>query len=107
MSIHALVVITTCEDNASAQALAKHLVELGLAACVQLIPGVESFYQWQGKVCQSKEVQLQIKCLAAHYDAIEQQILKLHSYQVPEIIALPITQGLDTYLQWIKETSQS
>lgn len=107
MSTTALLVMTTCPDIAQAQALAKRLIELRLAACVQLGQSVESHYQWQGEVCQSQEVPLQIKCLAANYNAIERTILELHSYQVPEIIALPITQGLGTYLQWIEENSQS
>jgi periplasmic divalent cation tolerance protein len=107
MSTTALMVLTTCPDKAMADAIAKRLIETGLAACVQLGHSVESYYAWQGEVCQSVEVPLQIKCLAVHYHAIEQVIVELHSYQVPEIIALPIEQGLTTYLQWIKETTKS
>ncbi|WP_445947151.1 divalent-cation tolerance protein CutA [Shewanella sp.] len=107
MPTTALMVLTTCPDKAMADAIAKRLIETGLAACVQLGQSVESYYAWQGAVCQSVEVPLQIKCLAVHYHAIEQLIMEQHSYQVPEIIALPIEQGLTTYLQWIEETSQS
>ncbi|WP_144212423.1 divalent-cation tolerance protein CutA [Shewanella donghaensis] len=107
MSATYLLVITTCPDNASAKRIASALVEAKVAACVQLIPQIESFYVWDNEVCHSSEVALHIKCMAENYDEIQQIVIQLHPYEVPELIALPITQGLPNYLNWIKETSQS
>ncbi|MDO6678599.1 divalent-cation tolerance protein CutA [Shewanella sp. 4_MG-2023] len=102
-----LLVITTCPDNASAKRIASTLVETKAAACVQLIPQIESVYVWDDEVCHSSEVALHIKCIAKNYDAIQQIVTQQHPYEVPELIAMPITQGLPNYLKWIEETSQS
>ncbi|MEZ9234208.1 divalent-cation tolerance protein CutA [Shewanella sp. 10N.286.52.A9] len=107
MSAAYLLVITTCPDITSAKKLASALVDAKLAACVQLYPQMESVYVWEDEVCHSSEVGMHIKCLASHYDAIEQLVIQQHPYEVPELIAVPIAQGLPNYLQWIKETSQS
>lgn len=102
-----LLVITTCPDNASAKRIASALVEAKVAACVQLIPQIESFYVWKNEVCHSSEVALHIKCVADNYDSIQQLVIQMHPYEVPELIAMPISHGLPNYLNWIKETSQS
>lgn len=106
MSNTVLLVITTCPSEIVAQQLAQALVTVKLAACVQILPGVQSVYSWQGKICQEAEIALHIKCLASHYSAIEQTLVKLHPYDVPEIIALPVTFGLPSYFDWIKDTTQ-
>lgn len=100
-----LVVHCTCPDMASAQAIASALVEKRLAACVNLIPGVRSVYLWQNQTEVSEEVLLEIKTQAAAYAALEQQILALHPYQVPEIIALPLVGGSRNYLNWVRENT--
>ncbi|WP_299569072.1 divalent-cation tolerance protein CutA [uncultured Shewanella sp.] len=107
MSASYLLVITTCPDIASAKKLATALVTAKVAACVQLYPQIESVYIWEGEVCHSSEVAMHIKCMADNYDVIEKIVTDLHPYEVPELIATPITQGLPNYLHWIKETSQS
>jgi periplasmic divalent cation tolerance protein len=96
-----LIVFCSCPDLALAQALASALVEQRLAACVQLLPGVQSVYRWDGAVERASEVQLQIKTDAARYAAVEAAILARHPYELPEIVAVESVAGLDRYLDWI------
>lgn len=100
------VIITTCESEVAAKAIAEHLVAQHLAACVQLIP-IQSVYRWQGEVCREPEVQLLIKTRTELFEAVEAAIQTLHSYEVPEIIALPILQGSGSYLDWLQAETQS
>ena len=86
-----------------ANAIALAVVEAKLAACVNILPRVQSIYRWQGKVESASEIALFIKSTAAAYPALEAQIRALHPYEVPEIIALDITQGLPAYLNWLAE----
>ena len=97
----ALLVITNCPDEASANRIALAVVEARLAACVNLLPRVQSVYHWQGAVESASEVPLLIKTTAARYDALQAAIRELHPYDVPEIIALPIAAGLPAYLDWL------
>ncbi|ABZ75246.1 CutA1 divalent ion tolerance protein [Shewanella halifaxensis HAW-EB4] len=101
-----LLVITSCPSEEQAKILARELVKNKLAACVQISQGITSVYEWQGELCEEQEFSLQIKCLAQHYSAIEHTLSKLHPYDVPELIAVPVTQGLPAYFDWIKETTQ-
>lgn len=101
MTTNYRIVLNTCPDTASARAIATALVERGLAACVNIVPGIESVYRWQGRVEQGQELLLIIKSNAEHYAALEQTILELHPYELPEIVALPLTAGLPAYLAWI------
>ena len=94
------VVITTCADRELARRLADHLVRGRLAACVQLFP-IESIYTWKGEVCDGNEVLLLIKTRSVLYEKLVSAIRKNHSYDIPEIIKLPITGGLPEYLKWI------
>ena len=96
-----LLVVTNCPDEESANAIALAVVEARLAACVNILPRVQSIYRWQGNVESATEIPLLIKSTAANYPALEQAIAGLHPYEVPEIIALPITQGLPAYLNWV------
>jgi periplasmic divalent cation tolerance protein len=82
-------------------------VEEHLAACVNLVPGVSSIYRWQGKVEKAQECLLVIKTTAARFEAVKNRIQSLHTYDTPEIIALPITAGDADYLKWITENTQS
>jgi len=77
------------------------LVSKRLAACVQILPGLESHYRWKGKQEASKEVLLIIKTRTSLYKPLEKAILKHHPYEVPEILCLPITRGSKSYLNWI------
>lgn len=98
-----LLILTNCPDEAVANAIALAVVEEGLAACVNLLPRVQSIYRWHGVVESASEVPLLIKASAANYPALEQRIAELHPYELPEIIALPITRGLPAYLNWLAE----
>lgn len=96
-----LLVITNCPDEASANTIARAVVEAGLAACVNILPRAQSIYRWQGAVESTTEIPLLIKSTAAGYPALENAIRERHPHKVPEIIALPVTRGLPEYLNWV------
>ena len=96
-----LLVLTNCPDEEVANTIALAVVEAQLAACVNILPRVQSIYRWQGAVESATEIPLFIKSTAANYPALEKLIVRLHPYETPEIIALPITQGLPAYLNWV------
>lgn len=98
---NALVVITTAETLDDGERLARLLVEAELAACVQVLPQITSVYRWQGKVEQAGETLLLIKTTRAVYAELEAAIKQNHSYQTPEIIALPVEVGSAEYLNWL------
>jgi periplasmic divalent cation tolerance protein len=96
-----LIVITNCPDEETANAIALAVVEEKLAACVNILPRVQSIYRWQGSVESAAEIPLLIKATTRNYPALEARIKALHPYDVPEIIALPIARGLPAYLNWV------
>ena len=96
-----LLVLTNCPDEETANSIALAVVEAQLAACVNILPRVQSIYRWQGVVESATEIPLFIKSTAANYPALEKLIAGLHPYETPEIIALPISQGLPAYLNWV------
>jgi periplasmic divalent cation tolerance protein len=98
-----MLVLTNCPDEEAANAIALAVVEARLAACVNILPRVQSIYRWQGRIESATEIQLLIKSTAASYPALEQAIRTLHPYEIPEIVALPITAGLPAYLNWVAE----
>ncbi len=100
------MVITTCDSQAAAEKIASTLVQESLAACVSILPGVLSFYQWQGQLQREKELVLLIKCPPESYAVLEQRLQEIHPYDVPEIIALPVVKGLPAYLNWVNEQSE-
>jgi len=102
-----MLVLTTVPNKEAAQKLAKGLVEVRLAACVTISSACESHYWWQGNICQEEELILFIKTRTAFFKELKEKILKLHPYQVPEIIALPIFQGYSKYLAWIDNETKS
>ena len=103
-----LLVLTNCPDEPSANAIALAVVEARLAACVNILPRVQSIYRWQGTVESASEVPLLIKTTADNYPALERAIRTAHPYEIPEIIALPVERGLPAYLNWVAaETVQS
>ncbi|MCL2346327.1 MAG: divalent-cation tolerance protein CutA [Desulfobulbus sp.] len=101
-----LLLISNCPDEAVANAIALAVIEEKLAACVNLLPRVQSVYRWQGAVESASEVPLLIKTTAGRYAALEARIRELHPYAVPEIIAVPISRGLPAYLDWLAEETQ-
>lgn len=102
----ALVVLTTTETEADAERLARLLVEAELAACVQVLPRMSSIYRWQGKVEQAGENLLLIKTTRGAYARLETAIKQHHSYETPEIIALPVEAGSAEYLNWLAASVQ-
>jgi periplasmic divalent cation tolerance protein len=96
-----LLVITILPDMETAKALARRLIDLNLAACVQLQPGVQSIYRWDGRVCEEQEVALMVKTTAAQWPAISAFIKQNHPYDVPEIIAQPIIHSDPDYARWV------
>jgi periplasmic divalent cation tolerance protein len=105
METECLVVFSTCPDAASAEKIARGLVERGLAACVNILPGLRSVYTWKGACESTEELLLLVKIQGAAYDAVEQALRALHPYELPEIVAVPIAAGLPDYLAWIKQHS--
>ena len=95
------LVLSTCSDKSTANTLATTLVEENLAACVNVVDNIHSIYRWREKVESCQEYLLIIKIKAANYDKVEKRITELHPYELPEIIAVPITAGLPAYLNWI------
>jgi periplasmic divalent cation tolerance protein len=104
MTKETMVVLTTCGNDADARALAQALVERRAAACVNAVSDVASTYRWQGEVQQDRETLLIIKTTAARLAAVEATIRELTKYEVPELIALPISAGGADYLEWLRES---
>ena len=98
-----LVVFVTCGSEEEALKIAHALVEERMAACVNLMSSIRSIYRWEGKIWDEKEWLLIIKTQTARVEDVEKKVQSLHSYSVPEIIALPIVTGSPSYLNWLKE----
>lgn len=98
-----LLVLCNCPDRGMAVQLANQLLVQKLAACVNVMPEMLSMYFWEGKQETGTEVALQIKTVQRLYSEVERLIISMHPYQLPEIIAIPIVDGLPAYLQWIRE----
>lgn len=98
----ALIVMTTCPDAGSARRIARVLVERRLAACVNVLAPVWSVYRWSDAIEDATEVPILIKTGRDRYDEIEAEIRRMHPYQLPEIIAIPLAAGFSPYLAWIQ-----
>jgi len=96
-----LVVLSTFSDGDTAARIARMLVEERLAACVNLVPTVRSVYRWQGVICDEPEALAIIKTTVERYPALAARLAELHPYQLPEILALPVTAGHAPYLAWL------
>ena len=96
-----ILILTTLPERAQAEAVARELVTSRLAACIQIGSTVESLYHWQGQIETAVEIPLAIKTRAALYTQVEEAIRRLHPYELPEIVAVPISGGLPGYLAWI------
>jgi periplasmic divalent cation tolerance protein len=98
-----LLVMTNTPDIGVARKIAAHLLEKKLAACVNIVSACESHYRWRGKLESAGEVQVLIKSTAGRYAEIEAAILAVHTYELPEIIAVPVLKGSPGYLAWVAE----
>jgi periplasmic divalent cation tolerance protein len=98
-----IVAFVTAGSEAEAESIAKTLVEEQLAACVNILSPIRSIYRWEGELIDDQEWLLLIKTRAERFSAVEARVKALHSYQVPEVIALPIVQGSEGYLRWLLE----
>lgn len=102
-----LLVFTNLPDRAAAERVAETLVAKGVAACVNVLAECASVYRWQGKLERASEVPLLIKTTHAAYPQLESALRQLHSYEVPEIIALPVSAGLPEYLNWVTQETKA
>ncbi len=97
----ACIVFNTCPDENSASRISRTLVDEGLAACVTRLPGAVSVYSWRGKIVTEGEVQLLIKTTAARCSAVFARVRELHPYEEPELLALGVSAGEGSYLDWL------
>src|SRR5262245_17931993 len=96
-----VVVMTTCDSQEQATTLARHLVETQAAACVNILPKAHSIYRWKDQVEEATEWLLVIKSRRDLFATLQAEIAKIHTYEVPELIALPVIEGSDAYLAWL------
>lgn len=96
-----IVVFSTASSAEEAEKIARGLVDGRLAACVNVVPGLRSYYRWRGKIEDSAEFLLVIKSTREHFEALRTLLEKLHSYEIPEVIAMPVLDGTQNYLNWM------
>jgi periplasmic divalent cation tolerance protein len=101
-----LACLCACPDLATARMLGRTLVDERLAACVQVLPGAESIYRWNGAVESAAEILLILKTTRGRLDALQARLVALHPYEVPELVALPAVAGLPAYLHWVAESTR-
>lgn len=102
-----IVVLVTTASEEEAASIARELVNQRLVACANIIPRIRSLFRWEGQVAEEQEVLMILKSHARLFNELSSKIKELHSYSVPEIIALPITEGLPEYLQWVRNETGS
>ncbi|MFI4922104.1 MAG: divalent-cation tolerance protein CutA [Burkholderiales bacterium] len=107
MTSEAILVVTNLPDREAALKLAHKLVEARLAACVNVMAECTSVYRWKGKIETVQEVPVFIKTLKMHFPRVEQMVRQYHPYELPELIAVPISDGLKAYLDWLAIETQS
>jgi periplasmic divalent cation tolerance protein len=100
-----LIVMCTFPELDRAREIADEIVACRLAACAQIIPGVYSIFHWENKLDHAEEHLLLLKTVSGHYQALEEKIISLHPYELPEIIAVSLAAGLDNYLNWIENNT--
>ena len=98
-----VVVLVTSGSLPECEKIATALVEKRLAACVNVVPNIRSFYRWEGKIQDDQEFLMIVKTFRGRFSELRAEVERLHSYQVPEIICLPIVEGAAAYLQWVEE----
>lgn len=98
--------LVTVPDAEVGETLARSLVEEGLAACGNLIPGLVSVYRWEGRVERSEEALLVLKTTAGRIEACMERVVELHPYDVPEFLVLPVEEGFGPYLEWVRDACE-
>jgi periplasmic divalent cation tolerance protein len=99
-----IIILSTTGSEDEASKIAEHLVSNRLAACVNIVPSITSVYRWKGEMNTDREILMIIKTDASRFEEIKSAVRNLHSYETPELIAIPIQQGLQQYLDWITES---
>lgn len=102
-----LVILVTTVNKEEAVRIGKGMVDAKLAACANIILGVQSIYRWKGKVVKSQEALLILKSTRPRYRALEKAIKAMHTYETPEILALPVKEGLDQYIGWVRSETHN
>jgi periplasmic divalent cation tolerance protein len=102
----AIVVFMTAANVDEARRIADHLVDAGLAACVQILPEIESIYRWKGEMEHDKEVLILVKTTAAQFEVLEKAVRAMHSYETPEIVAVSISSVSEPYRAWLLSNVQ-
>ncbi len=102
-----LVILCTFPELSQARQVGTVLVEKQLAACVNIIPGLESLFRWEGKVCRETEVMAVIKTGRDCFSALKEALVELHPYDVPEVLALPVAGGAEAYMDWVREETRA
>jgi periplasmic divalent cation tolerance protein len=100
-----IVVLSTCGSAEEAERIARALVEGRLAACVNILPGLRSIYRWEGAIEDAQECLLLIKTTRDQFERLEAEVRRLHSYEVPELLAVQVVAGPEDYLNWITEST--
>ncbi len=100
-----LAVLVTVGSEEEALKIARAVVEEKLAACASIVPGIRSIYRWKGKICDEQELLLIMKTRTSLFPTLRDRVRELHSYELPEIVGLPVAQGLSQYLDWVKENT--
>jgi len=100
-----LIVLVTTSNAEEAARIAEVLVSERRAACVNIVPAIESIYRWEGKVTRDQEVLMIIKTTAERYDELERRVKELHSYSTPEVLALKVERGSEHYLNWLRDST--
>ena len=101
MQHEAIYIFWTCRDKPEAKRIIHRLLDQHLIACASLLPNIESIYRWEGKIEESQEVKVVLKTLSSQFDTVQTYIKKHCTYEVPEILQIPITRGNPDYLSWI------
>lgn len=103
-ALDAIVVFITAPTAEEATRVADALVQARLAACVQILPEMQSVYRWEGKIERQKEILIIAKTVASKFESLETTVREIHSYETPEIVAFPLTTGSSSYLEWLRDS---
>lgn len=98
--------LMTAPDLETGEAIARRVVEERLAACANVVPGVSSIFRWEGEVQEAREVLVILKTTEERAAELSQRIVELHPYDVPEVLALPVSSGFEPYLEWVRTSSE-